>query len=143
MPPLPCAWQLSVVTRAAHSQCPARVPRRRSLRQMGVSADGYSVQMVISDSCHPSKNRTCSHAHFTEMRVGGVGWDVNVHVHLQKMLMLRAGWRGVGRGGDIIVRLHVADLSSGCMLQTCWMLRDRVSQRGPFPEQVCDSLRDH
>ena len=32
--------------------------------------------------------------------VGGVGWDVNVHVNLQKQLMLRT--RGVGGWGGML-----------------------------------------
>ena len=47
--------------------------------------------------------------------VGGVGWDVNVHVNLQKQLMLRT--RGVGGGVGWDVNVHV-NLQKQLMLRT-------------------------
>ena len=40
---------------------------------------------------------------------GGMGWDVNVHVNLQKQLMLRTrrvGWGG-GMGWDVNVHVNL------------------------------------
>ena len=50
--------------------------------------------------------------------VGGMGWDVNVHVNLQKQLMLRT--RGVGWGGGMgwDVNVHV-NLQGGKLTFMC------------------------
>ena len=54
---------------------------------------------------------------------GGMGWDVNVHVNLQKQLMLRT--RGVGWGGmgwDVNVHVNLQMMMMMMMMMTMMMM---------------------
>ena len=58
---------------------------------------------------------------------GGMGWDVNVHVNLQKQLMLRTrgvGWGGMGWDVNVHVNLQKQLLVSTRGVGWGWMGRD-------------------
>ena len=63
---------------------------------------------------------------------GGMGWDVNVHVNLQKQLMLRT--RGVGWGGmgwDVNVHVNLQKQLIGRGPQSCARLAAPVTRQKP------------
>ena len=72
-------------------------------------------------------------SHLLELHtMGGMGWDVNVHVNLQKQLMLRTrgvGWGGMGWDVNVHVNLQKQLIERGP--QSCARLAAPVTRQNP------------